>query len=189
MKTALGIILLVFSATLSAQEKVEFEQRVNTREVPVTALDWLNDAYEKARRIKWYYEETSGLTSYEAKLKWKGHLHSVEFDTSGIVQDIEISIEWQELPEQTRQNITSYLDSAFSKYRVQKLQEQWTGAPDDLEDLIDEEERDALTTRYEIEYYGKNEAHDSLWEGLFDSEGIMLNQRKVKLRPTDNLNF
>lgn len=116
-------------------------------------------------------------------------MHSVEFDTTGVVQDIEISIDWQELPELVQENITSYLDSAFQKYRVQKIQEQWTGAPDDLEDLIDERERDDLTIRYELEYYGKNASADELWEGLFDADGSMLRERIVKLGPTDNLNF
>lgn len=189
MKTALRIILILFTASINAQDKAEMEQRVHADEVPLLALEWFDDAYEKARKTRWYFEETSGMKSYEAKLKWKGHMHSVEFDTSGVIQDIEISVEWQELPDLVQENITSYLDSAFQKYRVQKIQEQWTGAPDDLEDLIDEREQDDLTLRYELEYYGKNASADEFWEGLFGNDGSMLQERIVILRPTDNLNF
>lgn len=172
-----------------AQEKVETEQRIQVSEVPLTAVEWMKDAYETARKTKWYYEETTGLKSYEAKLKWKRRMHSVEFDTSGVIQDIEISVEWKELPAAVQKNITAYLDSAFTRHRVQRIQEQWTGAPDDLEDLIDEREHEDLTTSYEIYYYGKNASADEIWEGLFDADGKILQERIVKLRPTDNLNF
>lgn len=189
MNTKLIVIMLCVTAGVSAQQKKEIEQRVNPDEVPQHAREWLDDAYENARRIRWYYEETSGEISYEAKLKWKKHVHSVEFDTTGVIQDIEITVEWQELPEMVQRNITAFMDSTYRKHTIQKIQVQWSGAPDDLEDLIDEDEREELTTRYEIEYYGKNASHDELMEGLFDAEGRMLQERIVKLRPTDNLNF
>ncbi len=189
LKTGLGFLIFLFAASVSAQEKAEMEQRVKVDEVPERAVEWRDDAYEKARRVRWYYEETSGLKSYEAKFKWKDRRHSVEFDTTGVIQDIEVSVEWQELPEEAQQNILGYLDSTFQKYNIQKIQQQWSGSPDDLEDLIDEDESENITIRYEIEYYGKNEWHDELWEGLFDARGKMLDERMVKLRPTDNLNF
>jgi hypothetical protein len=189
LKTGIVVLLLFFAVRAGGQEKVEIEQRIQVGDVPLPALEWLKDAYENARKTKWYYEETTGLKSYEAKLKWKGHMHSVEFDTSGVIQDIEISVEWEELPAMVQENIMAYLDSAFTRYRVQKIQEQWTGAPDDLEDLIDEREMEDLTTRYEIYYYGKKASADEIWEGLFDADGKILQERIVKLRPTDNLNF
>lgn len=189
MKTGFGIILLVFATGLNAQEKVEVEQRVRAGQVPADAVEWLDDAYERARRVRWYYEETSGLKSYEAKFKWKDRLHSVEFDTAGVVQDIEIAIEWKELPGEVQQNILGDLDSAFHKHRIRKIQRQLTGSPDDLEDVIDEDESENITTRYEIEYYGKSESRDELWEGLFDARGKMLQQRVIILRPANNLNF
>ena len=181
--------MLLLVGIAGAQEKVEIEQSVGIDDVPSLALEWLDDAYESARRTRWYYEESSDTQSYEAKLKWKGHLHSVEFDTAGIVQDIEITIDWKELPANVQENIAAYLDSAFQKHRIQKIQEQWTGAPDDLEDLIDERERENLITKYEIEYYGKDASADNLREGLFDADGKMLRERIVQLRPTDNLDF
>ena len=79
--------------------------------------------------------------------------------------------------------------SNFLKYRIRKIQQQWTGTPDDLEDATDENEIDNITIRYEIEFYGRNEEERSLWEGLFDNRGNFIEKRKVILRPTDNLNF
>jgi hypothetical protein len=113
LKKGIGIILVLWTVAVNAQEKIEVEKRITVGELPVKAIEWFDDAYERARKTRWYYEETSGQKSYEAKLKWKRRMHSVEFDTTGVVQDIEISIEWQDLPETIRQNITSYLDSAF----------------------------------------------------------------------------
>lgn len=183
------ILFMIVSLQVHGQGKSEVEQRINVDEVPARAVEWMKDAYEGARKIKWYYEETSGLKSYEAKLKWKDYLHSVEFDTSGNIQDIEITIDWKELPCQVQQNIMHSLDSTFNKYSIQKIQRQWTGKSDDLEDAIDENETEEIDTYYEIEYYGKNDAHDELWEGLFNANGTLLHQRIIKLKPNDNLNF
>lgn len=189
MRTVFVIVLVCFTSLATAQDKTEREQRIRSGEVPTAAVEWMNDAYESLRRVKWYYEETSGVNSYEAKIKRKGYFHSIEFDTSGLIQDIEVRIEWNELPLNVQENITLYLDSAYTKHKVQKIQKQWTGDPDDLEDLIDEDEDENLTIHYELEFYGKNDALDELWEGLFDEEGSMLEKRVIRLRPTDNLDF
>ncbi|NBC83122.1 MAG: hypothetical protein GVY19_07045 [Bacteroidetes bacterium] len=189
MKQSATLIALLISVNGLAQVKTEVEKRIDSKDVPQKAIRWLNDAYEKVDKVKWYYEETTGKASYEAKLKWNNRNHSVEFNTKGVIEDIEIYMDWDELPDYVRRNVIHYMDSAFTKYNIRKIQQQWTGEPDDLEDAIDEHETEDITTRYEIEFYGKNENHNELWEGLFDHMGILIEQRIIKLLPTDNLNY
>ncbi|WP_026302677.1 hypothetical protein [Psychroflexus tropicus] len=172
-----------------SQEKNEVEKRVKKNEVPETALEWLKDAYEKKRRTKWYFQTDGEEEVFEAKLKHKRHLHSIEFNMRGVVQNIEVLIKEKEIDEDVYEVILSYLKETYTKYSLSKIQIQYTGQPDDLEDLIDENELENLKISYEIEYYGKTETKDELWEGLFDHSGRLLNKRIVKIKNTDNLDY
>lgn len=184
--------LIVFTLTafhVSAQEKFEREFRVKERDVPKEAVKWFRDAFEGAKKVNWYYEQSAEKNSYEAKLEYKGLKYSVEFDTTGVIEDIEITVDWNEIPLDTRTRLEAYFDANYSKYRCLKIQKQYTGSPDDLEDLIDENEMESITVRYEIEFHGKTENDNEIWEGLFDAAGNLEELRKVKQSPTNNLLF
>jgi hypothetical protein len=105
------------------------------------------------------------------------------------VQNIEVLIKEKELDPEVYQNLIDDLNRNFNKFSISKLQIQYTGEPDDLEDLIDEDEFENITIHYEIEFYGKSDTDDELWEGLFDSKGKLLEKRIVKLKATDNLDY
>ncbi|SHN15472.1 hypothetical protein SAMN04488057_108134 [Cyclobacterium lianum] len=183
--------VLLFFASLVAygQEKVEREYRVKVREVPAEAREWLDDAFEGHKRVKWFMEETSGKKSFEAKFPWKKEDYSVEFDLSGKIEDIEIQKNWQDLSEAIRNNLEVYFEANYSKWRIEKIQMQFTGEPDDLEDMIDEEEQEQIVIRFEIEYYAEKGEGKGLWEGLFDKDGNFMNKREVMIPPVDNLFF
>ena len=190
MRKVLITCLLVFLITTSfSQEKNELEERVKKSEVPETALEWLKDAYETKRRTKWYYQTDGEEEVFEAKLKHKKHLHSVEFDMNGVVQNIEVLLKEKEIDQDVHKVILSYLEQTYSKYSLSKMQIQYTGDPDDLEDLIDENEFEDISINYEIEYYGKTDTEDELWEGLFDQNGKLITKRIVKIKNTDNLDY
>ncbi|MEX2565718.1 MAG: hypothetical protein WD431_07245 [Cyclobacteriaceae bacterium] len=171
------------------QEKVEREYRVKSREVPAEARDWLDDSFEGRKKVKWFMEETSGKRSFEAKFSWNKEAFSVEFDLSGKIEDIEIQQEWANLPKEVKFNMESYFNGKYSKWRIEKIQWQYLGDPDDLEDLMDEDEQEGIQLRYEIEYYGEGEEGKNLWEGLFDDEGEIIGRREIIIPPADNLFF
>lgn len=188
------ILMLVLSLSLPlsllcSQEKYEKESRIKAGKLPERALEWFRDAYEGDPRVKWYLEESLEAYSFEAKLKWKGHRHSVEFDTTGRVEDIEIELELEELPGKVRENLSLFMANEYEKYNIRRIQRQYTGSPDDLEDVIDELEYEDIVIRYEIEYYARSGSEKELWEGLFDVEGNPIRQRKVIIKPTENLDF
>jgi hypothetical protein len=189
MKTLAVLFFVLISIPNLSQEKIERERRIDRSEVPRKAIRWFQDSYEQAKKVKWYFEESTEGNSYEAKLKWNSQRHSVEFDETGVIEDIEVEIAWREIPVDAGRKIQSYFYGNFKKHKIRKIQRQWIGEPEDLEDAIDEGEVEEVETRYEIEFFGKNEKGRELWEGLFDSEGDLISERIVKLRPTDNLNF
>ena len=190
MKRAFVILLL--SATcvsVKAQDKDEREWRVNHKEVPQPALDWFKDAYELPKRVKWYGETNETGNFFEAKLKWKGHWHSVKFTEQGAIVDIEIEKELNELPEAVQQKIPSTLDSIASSYRILKLQEQWTGEPDHLEDLIDENEDKNLVKRYELEVSFRDGEKAGYHELIFSEKGALESIRPIKVNTADHLQY
>ena len=187
MRTLFSIFAVMFSSIIFAQEKVEIEDRINAEEVPKEAILWFRDAYEDATRVRWYIEKNQDSKSYEAKLKWKGQKHSVEFSETGTIEDIEVLISWERLSTSTREALQEYFSSHYEKYRIRKIQRQWIGESDDLEDAIEEGEFEEVETRYEIEFYGRTSSQKELWEGLFDIDGHLIQRRIIKLRPTQNL--
>ncbi|SEI73112.1 hypothetical protein SAMN05192553_10113 [Cyclobacterium xiamenense] len=177
------------SLTLYGQEKIEREFRIKPGTVPEAAKDWLYEAFGSPRKVKWYVEETSGKSSYEAKFVFRGATHSVEFDLSGRIEDIEVQTTWEALPESTRESIGRYFNDTFKKYRIEKIQVQYTGAPEDLKDSVKNSDFVTATTRYEIEFYGENETSKQLWEGLFDENGNLLSRREIAIPSTNHLFF
>jgi hypothetical protein len=171
-----------------SQEKTEKESRVKSGEVPEAAREWLKDAFEKVRKPKWYVELSQVGKSYEAKFRFQGNFYSVEFDSVGNIQDVEIEIGQAEVSEEVWYQIQSYFDSQFELVKVAKIQQQFTGSKSDLEDFFDEEELEGITVRYEIIFEGKKGLWE-LWEALFDESGKFISKLKVQIRLNDNLIF
>ncbi len=187
MKILLNIWVLLIGFSVLAQEKREVERRIKEAEVPEAALSWIDNAFHKKSGVRWYEEISSGKMSYEAKFKWKMRRYSVEFDQTGKIEDIEIRRSIKKLPESFRKTFLSYLDQNYSKHKVTKIQEQWTGEDDDLITALQGQNLNGLTIRYEIEFYGKNDDEDELWEGLFEQSGELIQRKRIVLRPIDNM--
>lgn len=186
--SALALTILMSCAAF-AQEKNEREWRVRTKEIPQAAMEWFKDAYELPKHVKWYGETNETGNYFEAKLKWKGHRHSVKFTEQGTVVDIEIEKELKALPDAVQQKIQAELDSISASHRILKLQEQWTGEPDDLEDLIDEKEKDNLDKRYELEVFFRNGDNAGYHELMFSATGKLKSMRPMNMNTADHLQY
>lgn len=180
----------MIAGPLFAQDKIEREFRVKEKEVPKEAREWLDDAFETTKRPKWYQEVFESGYSYEAKFKLKGKFYSVEFDSLGWIQDVEIEIDFKELPKEVQMGLEAYLSADYKSSDVKRIQIQYSGNPDDLEDFFDENSLEGILTRYEIEFIGLDEAGGSeLWEGLFSEDGKLVMKRKIILTSSENLIF
>lgn len=189
-----NISILVFfwmiSGALFAQNKIERELRVEEKVVPKEARDWLYDAFETTKRPKWYQEIFESGYSYEAKFKLKGKFYSVEFDSLGLIQDVEIEIAFKELPKEVQSGLEDYLSADYKSSDIKRIQIQYSGKSDDLEDFFDENSLEGVLTRFEIEFIGLDETGDSeLFEGLFSEKGDLIMKRKIVLVPSENLLF
>ncbi len=190
IKYSVSIIFLLFLSItfICGQEKVEKEYKVDEEEVPGIAIVWVNQTFPNSK-IKWFYEETSGKKSYEAKLEWDDRDHSIEFDTNGILEDVEIKVSWKSLSEDTKQQLSEVLHKEDENYKIRKIQLQLSGDNALIKGYIRGNIDAEILIRYEIEYYSTSNDKFNLWEGLFSQEGEMISKRKVKMLTTDNLDF
>lgn len=173
-----------------SQQKIERESRIPKHDVPREARDWLADSFEQIRRVKWYEEISDGGVSYEAKFLLNQKFHSVEFDENGKIQDVEIELNWNDLDPVLGRQIEKSIGEKLDLQKIQRVQIQYSGQEDDLEDFFDEDEQEGIVTRYEIEFLAKK--HDEgikLFEGLFEENGRLVLVREVIVRGMDNLMF
>jgi hypothetical protein len=186
----LAVLGSIASPAVHTQDKYEREKNVKPVEVPDAARSWLRDAFEAVKSPKWYKELYESGYSYEAKFKWRGQYYSVEFDPDGTLQDVEIEVDFSDLPSVVRQNVTDYMSTTYRQFEISRLQIQYSGASRDLEDFFDDGELNALTVRYEIEYTATtSNAPTHYREGLFDDTGRLISSRRVIQPPTENLIF
>ena len=178
MKTKLySLVFLIFlfcCLFAKAQNKYEREYRILKSQFPDNALQLIANKLEGVKRLKFYKETDSAKTSFEAKFKKDRLWYSVEFNSDGILEDIEIVIEPIDVPSETFNAITGYLKTKFSKYRIKKIQQQYPVS------LI-ENERTTIknafqnlilpSINYECIVAGKKDKNYLEYEVLFNAQG------------------
>ena len=171
------------------QQKFEKETRIKSSQVPSSAQQFIA-ALPFPRKIKWYKEENLTHSSFEAKTSYNQHKYSIEFDTEGELQDVEIKIKWAEVPELTQTAIQQYLAATFERFKYSKIQEQLSGERAAIMDyLLGKEKKETITTQYEIVLKGKKAGQTSWFEYTFDAQGRFKDQKTIIFRNTDNLEY
>ena len=171
------------------QVKYEKEYRINKNNIPENIKSYL-DTITFKNKIKWYKDEGLNKYTYEAKTSHRNLNFSIEFDSLGIIEDVEFEIEWKNIPKLVKKNIETYLDSTYKKKKILKVQTQYTGKPENLIDLIkDIELNDRLIRKYEIVLKGKENEKFQMMEYLFSNEGKFEDKATIIIKNTDNLEY
>lgn len=178
-------VALLWPLLAGAQLKYEREYRVKDEEVPVVARSFIDSSF-LGKSVKWYKEISLESASFEAK---SGD-YSIEFDTLGKIEDVEILLKWEAVGEGARTRIEQDLENTFTRVRVQKVQLQWTGSREALLALVrDKDTGLPYETRYELVVKGRQGRATSLYEVLFDEKGRRLGMSEIIPRNTDNLDY
>lgn len=190
MKTKISFVIGFFllSSLVFGQTKYEKEYRLKLSSVPEEAQDFLK-ALGFNSKIKWYKEEGLASTSIEAKTEFNDKKYSIEFDSNGQIEDIEVEVEWKELPTATQTKICDYLTENHQKYKIEKIQIQYTGDSDNLIKKVTNSAEEGITTHYEIIVKGKTNDNFQLLEYLFSDEGNMVKKSVIVFKNTDNLEY
>lgn len=187
------LILLLFLAVIqsvTAQEKYEREYGIAPSEVPDAAIHFVAQI-TSSRKVNWYKEESLSTFSYEAKTKIKGQRFSIEFDTSGILEDVEIIVKARDIEENTLHKIKKHLEQETDQYKIEKIQQQYSGDTTLLINYFNnaKAEPKGILCQYEIIVKTKINTQFFKYEYTFSSEGIFEKKRKIILRNTDNLEY
>ena len=164
-----------------AQNKYEREHRIKKSQFPKPALQFLNEKIKDAKSIRFYRETDSSKISYTAKLK-KDKLHyGVEFDEQGELEIIEIGIKPVDIPEESMNAISNYLSKSFKKFRIRKIQQQYSVSSKETIDITLKNAFQNLllsSIYYEITIAGKKDKRFTDYEVLFKSDGAFIHIRK-----------
>lgn len=122
----LYIFCIMFWCLLGfSQTKNEKEERIKSHEFPEIARGYFNSILDQVRYLKYYRETDGNKLSYEVKFKYRKDYYSVEFDSLGKLEDIEIVINKRDIPKASFENILKHYDKHFRKVRFIKIQKQF----------------------------------------------------------------
>ena len=189
IKRSVLFLILLSWGVVYGQKKFEKEFRLKEEDVPPAALQFVQPD-ELDARVKWYFEENLEGNSVEAKLKRDGQRFSIEFDTTGTFLDIEVLSALSVLSKEVRDSIDEHLESSFQRYKVQKLQLQYSGRISSFDAFLRSvKPSEDFILRYELILKAKRESQWALYEITFTERGDHLTTSRIVLRNTDNLEF
>ena len=184
----ISTLILCVHATF-AQQKFEKEYQLKTSEVPLRTRQFV-DSLDFDHRVKWYMEISQSGTSVEAKGRRDGKRYSVEFDTTGKIQDVEIEIPYGAIPNEVQNTMTQQLRGEFDTYRILKMQQQLTGSRNELLTYLTKPRgTSAPTIRYEATVKGSKSGERNEFEYTFSLLGEIEKRATVVFRNTDNLEY
>ncbi len=182
-------LFMLIAITAIGQKKYEKESRLKQEKVPSKALQFIN-SLDKEIKQKWFFEENLKGNSIEAKFKLNKKKYSVEFDTIGNLQDIEIVYDYKELIEVEQKRITKSLKKSFESYKIKKIQKQYTG---DIATLATFESakspNEICNYAYEIVLKAKKNKEWKLFEIAMNAKGEIIEISEIIFRNTDNLEY
>lgn len=189
-KLAITILLILFiTGNLLGQEKYEKERRIPTKEVPSSALNFIDSINIKSK-VKWYLEEGLNAKSVEAKFKRNSKKYSIEFGLPGNLEDAEIEIKFNELPKSLQQSISNQLKKDCLKFKVNKVQIQYSGDPSSvLIKILKSVEHEDLITNYELVIRCKSEKKTALFEFLFSEFGEVISSSEIIFKNSSHLEY
>ena len=186
---ALLVTCLLGSFTSTAQYKYEREFRLKQDLIPDVARDFI-DAIGITAKIKWYKEVGLSSTSYEAKFKYANKSFSIEFDSLGMLQDVEYIIKKKELNPAVYVPRETALDALYHKWKIQKIQLQYIGPKKDiLTAIIQGKMSPLIQTSYEIVVKGKAQGVVQLYEISFTKEGVIKEVSQIIQNKADHLEY
>lgn len=190
----LVIVSLFGLPLLSAAQDVknEVEESIQPQQMPQKALELLAPLLKNASKVHFYRETDGQQVSFESKLKWQGNNYSIEFHADGSLMDVEQTVSYRSLPQETRKQVTDYLQKEFNRFKVRKVQLQFSAkevdqADTDVMKRVMEGDQIRLTVRYEMEIDGRIGPNVGAYELLFNKEGQLLSKRTVIRRSLDNI--
>ena len=185
------IIWFVASLPLVAQTKLEKEYRMSKEAVPLPALRFVDDLAQE-RKVKWYKEQGLERSTIEAKFKRNKRRYSVEFNNSGLLEDVEIERSYRSLPDTLKTALDLFFEAQYKRHRICKTQIQYSGKPEKVLAFLQQSGVTAMprvVTRFEIVAKVKSDKTSREVEFLFDLSGRLLSKAVIIQKNADHLEY
>lgn len=184
MKSRIATLTLTifFCATVWAQTKNEYEERLELQNFPETAIAVINTLPTRIKRIKFYKEQDGTKSSFEAKFKYKKQKYSIEFDSMGTIEDVEVTLNTKKIEGKTATNIKAYFKENYTKSKLIKVQQQYVYNPTlSAESFVKNILNKTSTAKINYEIIAEVTANSkrAVKEFTFDGNGLFLNLRIV----------
>ena len=116
---------LLSVSSILAQTKDEREERIELKDLPQTVVTVINTLPQTVKRLKFYKETDGEHQSFEAKFKYNHKHYSIEFDTIGKIEDIEVVLKKRQFINGVKNKIALYFTNTFKKAKLIKIQKQF----------------------------------------------------------------
>lgn len=120
-----SFLLFLWISFSFSQVKNEKEDRIHASEFPEKTSTYFNTISQDVKYLKYYKETDGSKKSYEVKFKYRREHYSVEFDTLGNLEDIEVVIKKKHIPKEIKAVILRYFENNFKKTTLVKVQKQY----------------------------------------------------------------
>lgn len=188
-KSFLYCFILMIPTLGFGQLKYEKETRIKRESVPDKALAFI-DNINFDKKIKWYLETGIDQTSIEAKTTFKKKKHSIEFNMDGVIEDIEVTIPWDNILPEIQTAIQSYFTTQFETFLINKIQIQYLGSEAVLHNVLSGENlTEKPIVNYEIILKVKTENTYKQFEYLFNENGENLKKAEIVMENMNNIEF
>ena len=174
--------IILIPLSILSQAKNEKEERIDLEKLPVKSKIIIKNLPNNCKKLKFYKETDNSRQSYEAKFKFKKRRYSLEFKSSGDIEDLEVKVKFNSIDKNAKKTITDYLKNTFKSYKILKVQKQYILGKDaspsiQIEEIL--EEKSHIMPNYEIIAEVKSQSGRSIREILFSHTGQLLNIRFV----------
>lgn len=185
MKCKVLLLIAFFGGIASAisQAKQEREFKIEENEFPKKAKGIIETYLADSKRIRFYKEIDGDKVSYEVKFKKDKLKYSIEFSEGGNLEDIEFVIKEVDIPSDSFEMITNYLEANHKKNRIKKIQQQYLNNIGNPKELLRVAFQNLILPEinYEIIVATKDDKGYAEYEITFNSEGKhILSRRLVK---------
>ncbi len=179
----------LFSTHVYAQEKFEKESRMKEQDVPSKALQFI-DSLQIKSNVKWYFEEGLEHNSIEAKFKRDKKKYSIEFDTLGTIEDVEIEIKEKAFSPKLNAAMQAQLQKNCLKHKIVKIQIQYSGTHSALlKQLNSEGIISGITINYELIVQCKSTDGVDLFEYKFNDTGELISKARIIFKNSSHLEY
>ncbi len=162
MKVKLFIVF-VFSYFISFSQ----EKGISKKNVSPKIIEFLSQNYPKAKDIKFYEEREKDKLFIESEFEIGEDEYSLKFHNDSIYE-VEIELDFKQLPDAIKQSITNQLDSLFVKYKITECLEVNPNTANSL---------------YEIYVRSKSKNTSGEFELYFDKNGVLQKEEEFISQP------